>query len=97
MAVTTLDAKTALVIIDLQNGIAAYPTVHPMAEVVKPATALAGAFRRKGLPVVLVNVAVDAMTDLSLDTHTHSITRIFPKLGETGTTTEIIGLLQERA
>ena len=53
MAITTLDANTALVVIDLQNGI--------------------------------------------LDTHTHSITRIFPELGETGTTTEIIDLLQERA
>jgi nicotinamidase-related amidase len=186
MTVTTLDATTALVVIDLQNGIAAYPTVHPMAAVVKQATALADAFRRRGLPVVLVNVAgrapgrteqgrnlaelppgwadllpelnrqpqdltvtkrtpgaftntdleaqlktrgvtqlviagvstsngveatarhayelgfnvtlaVDAMTDLNLDTHTHSITRIFPKLGETGTTTEIIDLLRERA
>ena len=44
-----------------------------------------------------VTLAIDAMTDLNLDSHTHSITRIFPKLGETGTTAEIIGLLQERA
>ncbi|WP_158912563.1 isochorismatase family protein [Caulobacter sp. S45] len=182
MALTTLDPKTALVVIDLQKGIVAYPTVHPIDEVVKRAAALADAFRRQGLPVVLVNVdggapgrterarppaefpvgwtdiipelnqqpqehvvtkrtwgaftntdleahlkrlgvtqvviagvsssagvestarqayelgfnvtlAVDAMTDMNLDAHTNSVTRIFPKLGETGTTREIIDLL----
>lgn len=57
MPITTLDPKTALVIIDLQNGIVALPTVHPIAEIVNRAGALADAFRRQGLPVVLVNVA----------------------------------------
>ena len=56
MAVTTLDPKTALVVIDLQNGIVALPTVQPANEVVKYASALADAFRRHGLPVVLVSV-----------------------------------------
>jgi nicotinamidase-related amidase len=40
-----------------------------------------------------VTLAVDAMTDRSADAHTNSLTRIFPKLGETGTTLEIIALL----
>jgi len=40
-----------------------------------------------------VTLAVDAMTDMNPDAHTNSITRIFPKLGETGTTEEIIRLL----
>ena len=40
-----------------------------------------------------VAFAVDAMTDASLEAHTNSITRIFPRLGETGTTAEIIRLL----
>jgi len=182
MALTTLDQKTALVVIDLQKGIVAYPTVHPADEVVKCASALADAFRRHGLPVVLVTVggappgrtervrnvaqlpagwadlvpelnrqpgdhavtkrtwgaftntgldehlkklgvtqvviagvatsigvestarqaherglnvtlAVDAMTDLNADAHINSITRIFPRLGETGTTQQIIDLL----
>jgi nicotinamidase-related amidase len=182
MPVTTLDPKTALIVIDLQKGILSYPTVHPIGEVVKHAAALAEAFRRQQLPVVLVNVtggvpgrtehtrnlgtpppdfadflpelnqhpqdhavtkrtwgaftntgldqhlrelgvtqvviagvatsvgvestarhahengfhvtlAVDAMTDTSPDTHTNSISRIFPRLGETGTTREIIDLL----
>jgi nicotinamidase-related amidase len=182
MAITTLDQKTALIIIDLQNGIVGYPTVHPIDEVVKHASALAEAFRNHALPVVLVNVtggapgrteqarhtgefpagwadlvpelnqqsedhlvtkrtwgaftntdleaylrnngvtqvviigvatsigvestarhayehgfnvtlAVDALTDMNLDAHTNSIARIFPRLGESGTTQEIIALL----
>jgi nicotinamidase-related amidase len=182
MTVTTLDPKTALVIIDLQKGIVSRPTAHPVAEVVKHASALAAAFRRHGLPVVLVNVAgaasgraeqarnqggfpagwadlvpelnqrpddhtvtkrtwgaftntdleahlkklgvtqvviagvatsigvestarhahefgfnvtlaVDAMTDMNPDAHDNSIARIFPRLGETGPTREIIQLL----
>jgi nicotinamidase-related amidase len=182
MAVTTLDPKTALVVIDLQRGVLAIPTAHPVEQVVKNASLLADAFRRQGLPVVLVNVsgapsgrteqarrtgappagwadlvpelnqqpedhtvtkrqwgafrntgleeylrnlgvtqvviggvstsigvestarhahecgfnvtlAVDAMTDSDLDAHVNSITRIFPRLGETGTTAQIIDLL----
>jgi nicotinamidase-related amidase len=182
MAVTTLDPQTALVVVDLQQGVVALPTVHPIAEVVKNAVALADAFRRHRLPVVLVNVvagapgrteqavpggprpdgwselipelrpqpedltvtkrtwgafshtaldetlkgrgvtqlvivgvatsigvestarqayelgynvtlATDAMTDRNPDAHTNSLTRIFPRLGETGTTGEILALL----
>ncbi len=186
MPLTTLDSKTALLVIDLQKGILSSPTVHPVSGVVQQAGALAAAFRRHGLPVVLVNVsggapgrtdqarprgpfpegftdlapelnrqpedhlvtkqtwgaftgtdlaahlktlgvtqvvlagvatsigvestarqayelgfnvalAVDAMTDLNPDAHTNSITRIFPRLGETGTAQEIIDLLNERS
>ncbi len=57
MPVTTLDPKTALVLIDLQKGILALPTVHPAAGVIAHAARLATAFRGAGLPVVLVNVA----------------------------------------
>ena len=56
MPLTTLDPKTALVVIDLQKGIVARPTIHPAAEVVKQAASLAAAFRKHKLPVVLVNV-----------------------------------------
>ncbi|MHB8252550.1 MAG: isochorismatase family protein [Acidiferrobacter sp.] len=182
MAITALDPKTALVVIDLQKGVVTLPTVHPAGEVVRHASALADAFRSHSLPVVFVNVAggapgrteqtrsiaqrptgwadlvpelnprpedhlvtkhtwgaftntdleaylkrlgvtqiviagiatsigvestarhahelgfnvtlaVDAMTDMSLDAYTNSITRIFPRLGETGTTKEIMDLL----
>ncbi len=184
MALTTLDTKTALILIDLQNGIVSLPTAHSTADVIKHAGALAEAFRSHHLPVVLVNVAggapgrteqprrggdfpagwtdiipelnqkpqdhtvtkrtwgaftntdleqhlkalgvtqvviagvstsvgaestareayalgfnvtlaTDAMTDMNADAHHNSITRIFPKLGETGTTQEIIDLLKK--
>lgn len=41
-----------------------------------------------------VTLATDAMTDLHPDAHTYSITRVFPRIGETGTTQEIINLLK---
>ena len=183
MLLTKLDTTTALIVIDLQKGIAGLPTVHPIGEILKHAGALAEAFRRHGLPVVLVNVdggapgrteqtprirdfpagwtdlvpelnrqpqdhtvtkrtwgaftntglgehlkklnvtqvviagvstsagvesiarqahelgfnvtlAVDAMTDMSSDAHINSVMRIFPRLGETGTTREVIDLLE---
>jgi nicotinamidase-related amidase len=182
MALTTLDPKTALLVIDLQNGIVTLPTAHPVDDVVTRASALADAFRSHGLPVVLVNVAggtsgrteqlprtqqppadwadlvpelnqapadhtvtkrtwgaftgtdlaehltnlgvtqvviagiatsigvestarhahelgfhvtlaVDTMTDMSPEAHVNSVTQIFPRLGETGTTQEILDLL----
>lgn len=182
MAVTTLDPKTALVVIDLQKGLAGLPTVHPFASVLARASALAEAFRRHSLPVVLVNVAgsapgrtdrvpnfgtlppdwtelvpelnrqpqdhtvtkrtwgaftntdldahlkglgvtqlvitgvatsigvestarnayelgfnitlaVDAITDLNAEAHENSVTRIFPRLSEMGTTQEVLDLL----
>jgi nicotinamidase-related amidase len=180
--VTTLDPATALIVIDLQKGIVSLPTAHPTGDVVARASALAQAFRRHRLPVVLVNVtggapgrteqalrsgdrpagwaelvpelgrqpddlavtkrtwgafmhtdlearlrergvtqvvvagistsigvestarqafelgfnvslATDAMTDTSADAHANSVTRIFPRLGETGTTEELVALL----
>jgi nicotinamidase-related amidase len=182
MAITQIDKAVALIVIDLQKGIVAYPTAHPTSTIVRQASALADAFRRHSLPVVLVNVtggapgrteqprragefpagwadlvpelnqasqdflvtkrtwgaftgtdleqrlksrgvtqvviagvatsvgvestarqayelgfnvalAVDAMTDMSPEAHANSLTRIFPKLGETGETREIIALL----
>lgn len=190
MALTTLDPCTALVLIDLQNGIVGNPGLapYPGAEVVARAGLLAEAFRGHGLPVVLVRVtaaadgsdaapgridggshprtwpagwdviadelaghpeditvtkrnwgafygtdldlhlrrrgitqivlagvatsigvessaraahehgyhvtlATDAMTDIDADTHRNSVERIFPRLGETGTTAEVVELL----
>jgi nicotinamidase-related amidase len=57
MAVTALDPKTALVVIDLQKGILAYAGPEMAAGVVRAAGVLCDAFRRHKLPVVLVNVA----------------------------------------
>ena len=186
MAVTTLDQKTALIVIDLQKGIVSLPAVHRISDVVQRASALAEAFRGRGLPVVLVNVAgappgrteqaprvrefpagwadlvpelkpqpsdhivtkrtagafvntdleawlkgegvtqvvivgvatsmgveatarhardlgfnvtlaLDAMTDMSLDAHASSIAHVFPRLGESGTTRDILDLLAKRS
>ena len=55
MALTTMDAKPALIVVDLQRGLVGYPTVHPIEEVIERSARLATAFRRHDLPVVLVN------------------------------------------
>jgi len=43
-----------------------------------------------------ITLATDAMTDMSADAHENSVKRIFPRLGETGTTAEIVALLEKR-
>src|ERR1039457_5150258 len=60
MAATALDPQTALVVIDLQQGLASLPTVHPVHDVVANARRLAEAFRRAELPVVFVTVNFSA-------------------------------------
>jgi nicotinamidase-related amidase len=40
-----------------------------------------------------VTLVTDAMADRSADVHAHSTERIFPRLGETGTTDEVLALL----
>jgi len=42
-----------------------------------------------------VTLAVDAMTDLRPEAHDYAIQKVFPRLGETGTSDEIIALLPE--
>ena len=187
MPLTALDPVTALIVIDLQNGITGHPLIHPLSGVIERTRELIDAFRAKNLPVVLVNVAgrapgrteqaprsslaftegwaellpelgqqpsdivvtkrswgafattdleaqlkakrvthvvvagvatsvgveatarqayeqgfnvtlaLDAMTDGSMEAHEHSVRNIFPRLGETGTTQEIISLLIQRS
>ena len=53
---TTLDKKTALVVIDLQDGIVKMSTVQSGAAIVQQSARLVTAFRRAGLPIVIVNV-----------------------------------------
>ena len=186
MTITALDPRTAFVAVDLQAGILSLPIVHPAEEVVARAAGLAGAFRRRGRPVVLVNVAsgprtradqpgwvgefppefmafapelerapsdhvvtkrswgaftntgleawlrtegvtqivlagvatsigvestarqaqelglnvafaMDAMSDMSAEAHANSLNRIFPRIGETGATSELLRLLESPA
>jgi nicotinamidase-related amidase len=40
-----------------------------------------------------VTIATDAVTDSNAESHANSVLRIFPRIGETGTTAEIIALL----
>ena len=182
MSLTQLDPTSALIVIDLQKGVAGIPTAHPMVEIIGRTARLARAFRERGLPVVLVNVSgaapgrtdtgprkfsfppdwtelvpelephatdhlvtkqrwgsflgttlddtlrgrgvtqvvltgvattagvestarsaydlgyhvtlvVDAMTDRDADAHRNSVEKIFPRLGETGTTDGVLALL----
>jgi nicotinamidase-related amidase len=48
----------------------------------------------QGFNVIL---ALDAMTDLQKEAHEYSIRNVFPRLGETGSTQEIISLLEKRS
>lgn len=185
MTFTGLDRQTALLVIDLQQGIVGLPLVHPVDEVIGRASALIEAFRRAGRPIVLVNVAgsppgrtdrgsgnrqafpdgftelipelgqqpedivvtkyarsafsgtglterlrdlgvtqvvvigiatsigvqltarsahedgfsvalpVDAMTDLDSAAHDHSVSQVFPTIAETGTTDDLLRLLDQ--
>jgi nicotinamidase-related amidase len=56
MPLTAIDPVAALVVVDLQKGMAGIPTAHPLGDIVGRASRLAHAFRARGLPVVLVNV-----------------------------------------
>jgi nicotinamidase-related amidase len=57
MAISVLEERAALVLIDLQKGVVGMPTIHPTAEIVERAARLARAFRATKRVVVLVNVA----------------------------------------
>ncbi len=43
-----------------------------------------------------VALVLDAMTDMDPDSHRHTVEKIFPRLGETATTEDVLKLLQER-
>ena len=57
MTITAIDPRTALVLIDLQNGITALVDPPALAEPVTRAAELAAAFRARRLPVVLVRTS----------------------------------------
>src|SRR3954470_21507065 len=56
VSLTTLDPRTALVLIDLQRGISSVLDPEALAKPVTAAAELAAAFRARSLPVVLVRV-----------------------------------------
>ena len=46
MPVTTIDTKTALIVVDLQKGIVNLPSIHPISGVIERSCALIDAFRQ---------------------------------------------------
>ncbi|MEO6636783.1 MAG: isochorismatase family protein [Ginsengibacter sp.] len=54
--ITALDENTALVLIDLQNGIMKQPLAHAVDDILLNVNHLITAFRKKALPVVVINV-----------------------------------------
>jgi nicotinamidase-related amidase len=44
-----------------------------------------------------VTLALDAMTDVRPETHAYSLASVFPRLGETGSTQDILNLLATRS
>ena len=185
MPLKQVDPSPALVLIDLQKMVLGISTVHPVTEIIERSARLARAFRERGYPVILVNVAgqapgqtnspfkfspppdwtelvpeldrkpedytvtklqvgafygtslelilrrrgvtqvfvagvattagvettartaydhgynvvlvVDAMTDRDAEAHRNSVEKIFPRIGETTTTDEVINQLHESA
>jgi nicotinamidase-related amidase len=120
MPLSTIDPKTALVVIDLQKDLAPQPGDHLVTKQRRSAfhdTGLDAYLRGLGVTqVVLTGVsttsgvestarsaydhgyhvvlATDAMTDTDPDAHANSVERIFPKLGESATTAEILTMLE---
>jgi Isochorismatase family len=84
MPLSQLDPSPALILIDLQKML-----VATMGGV----ESTAGNAHDHGYNVGLV---VDAMTDRDPDAHRNSIEKIFPCIGETTTTDEVLSQLQEQ-
>jgi nicotinamidase-related amidase len=87
MALTILDPVTALVVVDLQKGIAGSPAVPSIKPVIDNAVVLIEAFRACRLPVVLVNVdgVAPGRTDLGprhAGPFAADFTEFIPELGQ---------------
>lgn len=85
MALTTLDPVTALIIVDLQNGLVGSTFIHPIDDIVTRAQNLVTAFRRHGLPIALVNVDGTAPGRTERPRHIRQLpdgwTDLLPELG----------------
>jgi nicotinamidase-related amidase len=86
MPLTRLDEVCALVVIDLQKGVAGMAAAHPMREIIDRSAQLARAFRERELPVVLVNVSDMAPGRTDTPRPNYSFppdwTELIPELGE---------------
>ncbi|MFT4120639.1 isochorismatase family protein [Bradyrhizobium sp.] len=88
MALTMLDPTTALIVVDLQNGLLGSPFIHPIDDIVARACGLIAAFRRHRLPIVLVNVDGVAPGRTERPRHIGQLpdgwTTLLPELGRQG-------------
>lgn len=86
MGITSLDPRTALIIVDLQKGIVDRAGIEAVRPVVQNSRLLADAFRARHLPVVLVNVAGGAPGRTEQSRPTQSFppdwTELVPELGQ---------------
>jgi nicotinamidase-related amidase len=84
MPLTQLDSNAALIVIDLQRGIVGMMAALVANEIVGHAAELTRAFRKRGLPVVLVNVTAAAPGRTDAGAHTFSFppdwTELVPEL-----------------
>jgi nicotinamidase-related amidase len=85
MALTTLDPVTALIVVDLQKGLAGSTFIHPIGDIVTRAQNLVTAFRRHALPIALVNVDGTAPGRTERPRHIRQLpdgwTDLLPELG----------------
>ena len=81
---------------DLQAQLKARGVTHVVIAGVATGTGVEATARQAYEAGFNVTLALDAMTDLRPEAHNHSIKNIFPRLGETGTSQEIIDLLAAR-
>ncbi len=81
---------------DLQAQLKARGVTHVVIAGVATGTGVEATARQAYEAGFNVTLALDAMTDLRPEAHDHSIKNIFPRLGETGTSQEIIDLLAAR-
>jgi nicotinamidase-related amidase len=88
MALTTLDPVTALIIVDLQQGLVGSTFIHPIGDIVMRAQNLVAAFRRHALPIALVNVDGTAPGRTERPRHIRQLpdgwTDLLPELGRQG-------------
>jgi nicotinamidase-related amidase len=86
MPLTKLDEVCALVVIDLQKGVAGMAVAHPMNGIIDRSAQLARAFREHQLPVVLVNVSGSAPGHTDIPRPNYSFppdwTELVPELDE---------------
>ena len=88
MALTTLDPITALIVVDLQKGLIGSTFIDPIEEIVTRACSLVTAFRRRHLPIALVNVDGVAPGRTERPRHSGQFpdgwTDLLPELGRQG-------------